>query len=124
MRQFLLLVLLSSILFAAPAYHGKRTFTQPDGSKVEYRNQGDEYLHWSENQEGDILLLNPSGDALEYAKIKEGNLVPSGEAYSKSRQSRSATKSSQSHRVSREDLKVLYRQKRQQKHRLHRTPNR
>lgn len=124
MRQILFLTLFSSLLFAAPAYHGKRTFTQPDGSKVEYRNRGDEYLHWRENQEGDILLLNHRGDALEYAKIKEGNLVPSGEVYNRSKQLRSVSKRSQSHRVSREDLKVLYRQKRQQKHRLHRTPSR
>ena len=124
MRYLLLITLLSTLAFGAPAYHAKRTFTQPDGSKVEYRNQGDEYLHWKEDREGNILLLNRDSDALEFAEIKKGNLVPSGEVYSKNRQLRSSKKSSQSHRLSRDDLERLYQQKRLHKHRLQRTPNR
>ena len=119
MKTLLLLVLLSTLAFSAPAFHGKRTFVQPDGTVVEYRNQGDEHLHWKENREGDILLLNHSGDALEYAKIQDGVLKPSGEVYSKHTRLRSATKSRQSPRVSREDLKRLYQQKRM--HKRHRS---
>ena len=121
MKKLLLLTLLSALLYAAPAYHAKRTFIQPDGSSVAYRNQGDEYLHWRESQEGDVLLLNHEGNALEYAKIKDGNLKPSGEIYTKSRHLRSSTKSGQSNRVSKEDLRSLYQEKRLRKrHRLNR----
>ena len=124
MKYILLITLLSTLAFGAPAYHAKRTFTQPDGSTVEYRNQGDEYLHWKEDKEGNILLLNHDNDALEFAKIKEGNLVPSGEVYTKSKQLHSSKKSSQSPRLNKTDLEELYQQKRQKKHRLHRSSNR
>ena len=124
MKYLLLITLLSTIVFGAPAYQAKRTFTQPDGSTVEYRNQGDEYLHWKEDKEGNILLLNEDNDALEFAEIKEGNLVPSGEVYSKKRQLRSSSKSSQNTHLDKSDLQQLYQQKRQKKHRLQRSSNR
>ena len=124
MKYLLMITLLSTLAFGAPAYHAKRTFTQPDGSQVEYRNQGDEYLHWKEDKEGNILLMNRDNDTLEFAKIKEGNLVPSGEVYTKNRQLRSSKKSSQSHHLNKSNLEELYQQKRQKKHRLHRSSNR
>ena len=124
MKYLLMITLLSTLAFGAPAYHAKRTFTQPDGSQVEYRNQGDEYLHWKEDKEGNILLLNHDNEAMEFAKIKEGNLVPSGEVYTKNRQLRSSKKSSQSHHLNKSNLEELYQQKRQKKHRLHRSSNR
>ena len=117
MKYLLIITLLSALAFGAPAYQAKRTFTQPDGSKVEYRNQGDEYLHWKEDKEGNILLLNEDSEALEFAEIREGDLVPSGEVYTKNNQLRAASKSSKSHHLNKSDLEQLYQQKRQHKHR-------
>ena len=84
MRYLLVLSLLASYLFAAPAFHGKRTFTQPDGTVVEYRVQGDEHLHWNETENGDILLYSKKNNRLEFAEKENGTLQPSGVAFSRS----------------------------------------
>ena len=83
MKYILILSFISSLLLAAPAFQGKRTFTQPDGTVVEYRAQGDEYLHWNETEKGDILLYSKKNKRLEFAEIKNSTLQASGVAFSK-----------------------------------------
>lgn len=100
MRHMLIIFILSQLLLAAPAYSGKRTFTQPDGTVVTYRMQGDEHLHWLESKEGDILLKSEKNRRLEYAAIKEGKLKASGIAFSK--------KSVPLKRVSKNELRELH----------------
>ena len=112
MKFLLILTLLSTLLFAAPAFHGKRTFTQADGTIVEYRQNGDEYLHWQETDNGDILLFSKKSKQLEYAMIKNGSLKPSGIIFSKKKKSK---KSSPHMKISNKELKELYLKKRQTK---------
>ena len=109
MKKFIISIfILGTLLEAAPAFQAKRTFTQPDGTVVEYRNKGDEHLHWKETKSGDILLYNNQSDQLEYAKIKDGNLKPSGSSYHKSnKMKRSAVR-----HLSKKDLESLYTLKR------------
>ena len=83
MKPLFITLLAFIILNAAPAFQGKRTFTQPDGSVVNYQNKGDEYLHWSEASEGEIIIFNQEKRRFEYAGIEDGELKSSGEAYSK-----------------------------------------
>ncbi|MGB5966146.1 MAG: hypothetical protein WBG65_11555, partial [Sulfurimonadaceae bacterium] len=83
MKYLIVLSFITSILLAAPAFHGKRTFTQPDGTVVEYRAQGDEHLNWMESENGDILLYSKKNKRLEYAEIKDNTLKASGVAFSK-----------------------------------------
>ena len=78
MRLLIIFTLLSQIVFAAPAFQGKRAFTQPDGTVVTYQLQGDEHLNWVANQKGDILLFSKENKRLEFAEIKNGRLKPSG----------------------------------------------
>ncbi|MBR1808424.1 MAG: M6 family metalloprotease domain-containing protein [Paludibacteraceae bacterium] len=47
--------------FAIPAYHGKRTATQPDGSEVEYFVHGDEVYHYMTDSDGCLLERNIDG---------------------------------------------------------------
>ncbi len=83
MRYLLIIAFLSQLLLAAPAYSGKRTFTQPDGTIVTYRMQGDEYLHWLESEEGDIILYSEQNRRLESAILKNNSLKASGISYTK-----------------------------------------
>ncbi len=84
MKYLLFLSLTVSLLLAAPAFQGQRTFTQPDGTVITYRLQGDEHLNWNETDDGDILLYNKANGRMEYAEIRNGALRPSGIAFSKS----------------------------------------
>ena len=83
MKLLIIFTLLSQLLFAAPAFQGQRTFTQPDGSVVTYRMQGDEYLHWLESENGDIILYSEKNRRLEAAVLKVNSLKASGVAYTK-----------------------------------------
>ena len=83
MKYLLLFSVISSLLFAAPAFHGKRSFTQPDGTIIEYRAQGDEYLNWMVSENGDILLYSKKNKRLEHAEIKNNSLKVSGVPFTK-----------------------------------------
>jgi len=110
MKFLLFLPLITSLLLAAPAFQGKRTFTQPDGTVVEYRVQGDEHLHWNETENGDILLYSKANGRLEFAEIKDGTLQPSGIPFSES--ATAAPSASQPPRVTREEIIELHNKRR------------
>jgi len=113
MRYLFLLSLIIIPVLGAPAFQGKRAFTQPDGSHVTYRNQGDENLHWSESDDGEIIIYNKDSKRFEYAEIKEETLQPSGRLYIKAvpskKQSRSKTVTNH---LDKEKLYDLYKIKR------------
>jgi hypothetical protein len=106
MKYLLFLPLITSLLFAAPAFQGKRTFTQPDGTVVKYRVQGDEHLHWNETENGDILLYSKTNGRLEFAEIKDGTLQPSGIPFSASAIAAGAAK------LTREEVIKLHKKRR------------
>jgi len=78
MRYLFILSIVSILAFGAPAFSQPFTFKQSDGSTFIGKLKGDEYLHWVENEKGDVLLLNKKSRNFEYAIIKEGRLSPSG----------------------------------------------
>jgi len=78
MKHLLIIAFFSQLLLAAPAFHGKRTFTQPNGETIIYRLQGDEYLHWMEDENGNIMVLNKKNKRLESALIENNRLKASG----------------------------------------------
>ncbi|WP_345976616.1 hypothetical protein [Sulfurimonas sp. HSL3-7] len=110
MKYLLILSFITSLLIAAPAFHGKRTFTQPDGTVVEYRAQGDEHLHWNETENGDILLYSKKNKRMEFAEIKNGTLQPSGIAYSKSETSKAP--SATPRKLTKEEISELHKKRR------------
>lgn len=83
MKQLLLLIFFVQLLTAAPAFQGKRTFTQPNGESITYRLKGDEYLHWMEDEEGTIMLLNKKNKRLESVLIENNRLKASGKMITK-----------------------------------------
>ena len=59
--SILLFVGLSVALFAIPAYNGKRTSIQPDGTQTEYFVCGDEAYHYMTDVEGYLLERDADG---------------------------------------------------------------
>lgn len=113
MRYLILFTLTLQLIYAAPAFQGKRTFTQPDGSEVSYRLQGDEHLNWVESENGDILLFNKKENRLEYAEIREGTLKPSGVPYSKAGSaSMQAASNIMPSKITKEELSALHKERR------------
>jgi hypothetical protein len=108
MKTILIAIFLLSQLNAAPAYPGKRQFQQPDGTTFTARQRGDEFLHWYETDEGEILLYNKKEKRFEYAEIKEKKLQPSGKAFGKEKVKKEHPK------VDRETLRRLWREKREE----------
>ncbi len=68
-------------LDAAPAFSRERTFVQPDGSTFIGKVRGDEYLHWIETKDGDIVLYNKKTKRYESAQITADDLRPDGTMY-------------------------------------------
>ncbi|CAA6800920.1 MAG: Unknown protein [uncultured Sulfurovum sp.] len=75
-------MMLSSLSFAAPAYHGEMEFIQNDGSKFSGHLKGDEYFSWVEDKQGNVIKFNKVSKNYEYAKLQmsqgEVDIVPSG----------------------------------------------
>lgn len=89
MKWLLIFFILGSLLYSAPAFSGKQQFKQPDGTTFSGKQRGDEYLHWIETENDDILLYNRKSRRFEYAIINnKDELVPSGEALHTSRHSK------------------------------------
>ena len=108
MKLLIIIAFLSQLLYSAPAFQGKRTFTQPDGTVVEYRAQGDEHLNWMESENGDILLYSKKNKRLEFAEIKNSTLQASGVAFSKKA-------SSERTQISKEELSALHKERRDER---------
>ena len=65
MKRFVLSVLIGLCCFSAahavPAYRGRITYVQPDGSTIVLRQQGDEFFHWMTNEEGQVVEKGEDG---------------------------------------------------------------
>lgn len=67
---------------AVPAWPGIITAIQPDGTAVELRLRGDEYVHWGETPDGYTLLRDDNG-WWKFAELhSDGYLFPSALCYS------------------------------------------
>ena len=67
---------------AVPAWPGIISTIQPDGTMVELRLRGDEYVHWGETPDGYTLLRDGDGWWTFAMLCSDGNLVPSSLRYS------------------------------------------
>ena len=59
-------------LMAVPAYPGWQTKTQPDGTTIEVRQNGDEFYHFYTNRAGDVVAQSADG----YWRIVEAQPSP------------------------------------------------
>ena len=55
---FIMMILGATLLNAAPARGGLRTYTQADGSTFQASLHGDAAFHWMES-EGEVIMYNP-----------------------------------------------------------------
>lgn len=110
MSSLLLFLFSTSLLVAAPAFQGTKTFHQNDGTYFSAQVKGDEYLHWIETDNEDILLFNKKNNQYEHAVIINNELTPSGNKYTL----HSAKKSSsqKDNKLTKHQLKNLWEKKR------------
>ncbi len=54
-------LLSASAIMAMPAYRGWQTKTQPDGTTIQVRLNGDEYVHYYTNKAGEVIKLSDDG---------------------------------------------------------------
>ncbi|MEA2110868.1 MAG: hypothetical protein U9P71_02345 [Campylobacterota bacterium] len=107
MKLLFLLTTITSLLFCAPAFHGKKNFALENGNTFSGYIKGDEHLNWIESDEGEVILFNKEHNRYEYATIKENKLIPSGVAKkAQTKQRKSATS------ISKEQLHDLWKKKR------------
>lgn len=79
--KYILSLLLSITLFAAPAYNELRTFTNSDGTTFQGRAYGNQHLNWVQSKDGEVLKFSEKSQDFEYAKKHNGRLIPSGAKY-------------------------------------------
>ena len=68
----LTILLLTLSGFAVPAYRGWQTKTQPDGTTLQVRLIGDEFYHYWQNQQGEVVTC----DSLGYWRVVESLPTP------------------------------------------------
>lgn len=81
MKYIILITLLISQLYSAPARGGIRDFIQADGSTFKASAKGNQHLNWIESEDAEILKYNQQTKNYEFAEIKNNRLMPSGEKY-------------------------------------------
>lgn len=89
-RKIVTLATLGLALSAAavPAKREVRTVTQPDGTTIEVRIVGDEYLHYMVTNDGNIVSRDTDGRYC-YAKVAtDGRIISTGISVTKERRSR------------------------------------
>ncbi|MDR0380427.1 MAG: hypothetical protein LBH86_00310, partial [Oscillospiraceae bacterium] len=64
---------------AAPAYPDPVPFTQPNGSVIQVIQRGDEFLTWSEDTNGHLILFDKARNGYCYANWTENGPVSTGE---------------------------------------------
>lgn len=70
-------VCLTTVLYAVPASPNPFFVTQPDGTQLTLHTMGDEYYHWLETMDNNIVMQNKNG-YYEYATIENNEIIPSG----------------------------------------------
>lgn len=93
MKYILIITILLTNLFSAPAYNAKRIFKQADGSEFTARANGNHHLNWIEDENGEILKYNHETKNFEYAIIEGTSLKPSGYRYQKPTANKSISQS-------------------------------
>ena len=74
-RLVTLLLMVSTLTYAAPARGGVKVFTQPDGTTFSGVLKGDASFHWIESN-SNVVLFNPNDNFYYNAKVTEnGKLV-------------------------------------------------
>lgn len=115
MKIVLLVLLLISQLFSAPAYSKMREFKNTDGTTFMARAQGNQHLNWIKTSDGEILKYNQETKNYEYAKIEDKALKASGTKYEKNNSIR-ARSIGRVNKISTDELGKLWQEKQEMHH--------
>ena len=64
-----MLLAMTSLAYAVPAFKGEITFVQADGTTFKGHIKGDEHFHWSELKNKSVVVFNKKSKNYEYAKV-------------------------------------------------------
>lgn len=70
------------VAFAVPAFPGKYTYTQPDGSTIVLEKHGDEFFSWITNEAGEVVEKDETGYYRPVSTAKYQQLRTAGRARS------------------------------------------
>ena len=78
-KILLLIAALFYVVYAGaiPASPIPFNYTQPDGTIITLHMVGDEYYHWKETDDNQVVVLSENG-YYEYATIHNNEIIPSG----------------------------------------------
>lgn len=114
MKNIILIIILTILGYAIPAYNGDMEFKQKDGFTFFGNLKGDEYFSWVEDEQGNVIKYNNNSKNYEYAKLEDANgtieLVPSGLAVS---DVSSSSRSSSAELIDKKTLSKIWQKKRE-----------
>lgn len=61
---------------AAPANPAPVEVLQPDGAAITVTNYGDEFFHWTEDEEGYLVAYEPDSQSWRYAYVEGDDILP------------------------------------------------
>ena len=111
MKFILIFLLLTTTIFAAPAFNKLREFKQADGTTFTAKTNGNQHLNWVETEDGEILKYNQESKNFEYATIEDNMLKASGITYEKNNAKRAPTRG-QTNKLHIDDVTKLWSEKR------------
>ena len=83
MKFILLLILILSSGFAAPAFNKTKKFYNNDGSFFYGVAAGNQHLNWIQAEDGSIVVFNSQSKDFEYAIVTDETIIPNNIKYSK-----------------------------------------
>lgn len=113
MKLLIILTLLFSYSFCAPAFSKLRELKNADGTTFMARAKGNQHLNWIESEDGEILRYNKRSKNFEYAKIEGERLKASGVKYERKNSIR-ARAIGRVNKLNRDSLYRLWSQKHKQ----------
>ena len=116
MKKLILIITMTALGFAVPAYKGEITFTQNDGTSFTGHLHGDEYFSWIKDKEGQVIVFNNQSKNYELAKLKmlDGHmqLFPSGIKVSDAHKSGATFVKMDNSKIKISDLTKIWKEKR------------
>ena len=112
MKYILIISIMLTSLFSAPAYNALRIFKQANGDEFKARANGNHHLNWIEDENGEILKYNLKTKNYEYGVIDGINLKASGYKYKSQNNKKSKTRTNRViKKVDKKDLNELWKKR-------------
>ncbi|MCH5209614.1 MAG: hypothetical protein J1F01_01485 [Oscillospiraceae bacterium] len=100
--------LICAAAYAAPICPVPVEVIQPNGDVITVTTYGDEFFSWKEDESGNIIVYDEESNSYKYAKIKDGEIVPTSQDVEQNTAFRLFSNEIFSHKIQREDIMPLW----------------